>query len=141
MQDPRQLPIDPLPMDPAAAERELHEQVGYVRCQLDAVRARLAELQRRKDQLEHHLQHELEPQLEVVQSEVDARRKEIEERLGEWCALDELDQRHMLSAALIKRVDAIRTSSTYRITAALLLVVNKARRIVTLSWLRRRAHP
>ena len=129
MHDPRSLPADR-----AAAERELYEQVGYVRCQCDAARATLLDLERSKVELLAR-QDEVARQIEVVRAEIEARRKELEERLGVWCGLDELDLRTG-ATDLIKRVDAVRSSLTYRVAAMALAVVNKVRRFVTLQWLR-----
>lgn len=128
MPDPRSLPADQ-----AAAERALHERVGYVRCEVEAARARVTELERTKADLLSR-QDELSRQIEVVQGEVDERRRELEERLGAWCSLDDVDQR--LGVDVIKRIDGVRSSVSYRLTAGFLMVVNKVRRLVTLQWLR-----
>ncbi|MBL8748266.1 MAG: hypothetical protein JNK78_03835 [Planctomycetes bacterium] len=128
MQDPRSSQTD------HAAERELHERVGYVRCEVDAARGRLRELERIRDDLLRKKQ-ELVRQVEFVQRDVDERRRELAERLGSWCALDDLDQR-TIASDFIRKVDAVRTSRTYRITAGVLHVVNRVRYYATFRWLR-----
>jgi len=128
MHDPR-----PTPIDPGGMERDLHEEVGYARCQLDQAVAKLRETEQRRDELAGRCT-ELARQIEVVDAEVAALRRRLLDRLGAWCSLDELDQR--ASSDVIRRIDAVRGSSTYRITAGVLHLLNKVRRFVTLQWLR-----
>ena len=116
-------------------EREAHESVGYARCEVDTARARLRELERTRDDLVRR-QQEATRQIDFVQREVDDRRRELAERLGAWCALDDLDQR-TIASDFIRKVDAVRASRTYRITAGVLRVVNRARYFVTFGWLRK----
>lgn len=115
-----------------ANARELHERIGYARCQLDAARDDLDALLRSRQDLER--------QVQVVRSEIEALRRELAERLADWCSLDELDQRHEHAAAFLNRVESVRSSATYRITAALLAAINRARAVATLRWLRRGGH-
>lgn len=114
-------------------ERDLHEEVGYARCQMDDAKAKLREVEACRDELVKR-RGELMHQIEVVEAEVASLRRRLLDRLGSWCALDELDQR--ASVDLIRRIDAVRSSSTYRITAGMLRVVNVLHRVVTLQWLR-----
>jgi hypothetical protein len=131
MPDPR-----PVPADQAAKERELHERVGYVRCQVDHARDELRDLEAT---LADHVRQgeEMSRQLEVVRAHIAVRRQELTERLGEWCALDDIDQRTSATDAF-KKIDAVRSSLTYRVTAALLAAINRIRSLVTLQWLRNR---
>lgn len=129
MHDPRSLPADQV-----AAERELYEQVGYLRCQVDEARARLDELERTKVDLAAR-RIEMQRQVAVLEEEVALRRQELAERLGLWCSLDDIDQRTG-ATDIIKKIDAVRSSTTYRLAAGMLRIVNVVRGFVTLRWLR-----
>lgn len=123
-----------MPSEGAKSDSTLFEQIGYTRREVDEARARLRELERTRDELRGR-RDELARQIEFVQGETDALRKQLAERLGTWCQWDDADQR-AASVELVRRVDEVRSSTTYRLTAGLLLVVNKVRRFVTFAWLR-----
>jgi chromosome segregation ATPase len=125
-----------MPADQAAHERELHERVGYVRCQLDEAREKLQQLEA---SLADHVRRreEVSRQIDVVRAEIAVRRRELTDRLGEWCALDDIDQRTSATDAF-KKIDAVRSSLTYRVTVVALAAINKVRSLVTLQWLRGR---
>lgn len=109
---------------------ELHEQIGYVRCELDAAQERLAALRRDKADLEH--------QCEAAQREVAQLRHDLEQHLSAWCELDDLDQHRDKLGTALARLERIRGSLTYRAAALLLRGIHRVRAFVTFEWLRRR---
>lgn len=134
MPDPRSLPSED-----AAAEREVYERIGYTRREVEEARARLRELERNRDELRSR-KEDLSRQIDVVRAEVEALRAQLTERLGAFCALDDVDQR-TASVEIVRRIEAIRASATYRITAGVLAVVNRLRGVVTFAWLFGKRHP
>jgi len=106
-----------------------NEQIGRAQAELDAASARLTALaQQRAD---------LGRQIEAAEREIEQLRRELHQRLGQWCAFEDLDVRCERLAGVVGRIEAVQRSFTYRAVSALLRLVNKARAFCTFAWLRR----
>lgn len=114
-----------------AKEPTLHEQIGHARCEVEQLQDRLAELQASRD--------ELRRQCRVVDEEVTDLQNVLEDKLGHWCELDDLSQRHEVMGNFLAKIEAVQQSTTFRITRAALRVVHRGWWLVTLRWLRRGA--
>jgi chromosome segregation ATPase len=113
----------------APAARELHERIGHAQDELDAARARLQQLQQQRAATQE--------QVEAAEREIEQLRRELQQRLGQWCAFEDLDVRCERLAGVVGRIEAVQRSFTYRAVSALLRLVNKARAFCTFAWLRR----
>lgn len=122
----------------AAAQELQAQQQAAARAQgaieaIDAASARLTALaQQRAD---------LGRQIEAAEREIEQLRRELRQRLGQWCAFEDLDVRCERLAGVVGRIEAVQRSFTYRAVSALLRVVNKARAFCTPAWLRRARAP
>jgi hypothetical protein len=104
----------------------LDEQFGYQRCEIDRDQAALHKMQEQQRKLKHDIQ--------AIKNENELLESQLLQELTTWRSLDDANTH---ASKVIPTINAITSSMTYRLVAAILRILRSVTRLATFGWLRK----